>query len=245
MGATALSELEIIHVPLQETCSAPSCGKPLRSSGATLCATHYARMKRIGSLDLPKRQRLSSSGYRLAVGCKEYEHRVVLLAVIGPEPHPCHWCNRMLTWGVDLQVDHLDNDKLNNDPHNLLPSCRACNVARSDWVSRLTACKRGHPYTPDNTRFWQQDGGNRRECRECHLINGRKRALQRQPSGIGPKRGRRPVGDEYERRQTLLARTGEAENQCPSCWSWCRDGKRVGHHRKGCELSKVRSRAGK
>lgn len=68
-----------------------------------------------------------------------FEHRKVLYDKIGPGPHRCHWrCGRILTWdgGPQLGIcaDHLDNDKLNNDPENLVPSCRRENIARAWWA---------------------------------------------------------------------------------------------------------------
>ncbi len=66
------------------------------------------------------------------------EHRKVLYDKIGPGPHMCHWrCGRMLSWdgGPQLGIcaDHLDNNRLNNDPDNLVPSCRRENIARAWW----------------------------------------------------------------------------------------------------------------
>lgn len=66
------------------------------------------------------------------------EHRKVLYEKIGPGPHPCYWLNRygcdnsQLAWGglSGIVVDHLDDDGLNNDPDNLVPSCRGCNTRR-------------------------------------------------------------------------------------------------------------------
>jgi hypothetical protein len=62
------------------------------------------------------------------------EHRRVLYDAIGPGPHECHWsgisgCGKVLEWGGTggIQADHLDGDKLNNDPTNLVPSCLGCN----------------------------------------------------------------------------------------------------------------------
>ena len=56
---------------------------------------------------------------------------------------PCHWCERPLVWRValdvrgtqadDLCVDHLDGDILNDDPLNLVPSCRGCNGNRDRY----------------------------------------------------------------------------------------------------------------
>jgi len=69
----------------------------------------------------------------LSIGNGEVlEHRYVLYEKIGAGPHPCHWgCGALLTWGVDLHVDHLDSDRLNNDPANIVPSCNPCNVRRA------------------------------------------------------------------------------------------------------------------
>lgn len=63
-----------------------------------------------------------------------YEHQVVLYEKIGPGPHACHWnCGKMLEWGGrnGIHVDHLDEDRSNNDPENLVPSCVGCNWGRS------------------------------------------------------------------------------------------------------------------
>lgn len=66
------------------------------------------------------------------------KHRLVLYREIGPGWHRCHHCGRLVTWdhhhGVQpetaLVVDHLDWDRLNNDPANLVPACNDCNARR-------------------------------------------------------------------------------------------------------------------
>lgn len=64
------------------------------------------------------------------------EHRLVLYGVIGPGGHPCHHCGVIVRWEAErtaadvLVADHLDFDRLNNDPGNLVPSCNPCNVTR-------------------------------------------------------------------------------------------------------------------
>ncbi|MGI8721199.1 MAG: hypothetical protein ACR2JG_03120 [Geodermatophilaceae bacterium] len=61
-----------------------------------------------------------------------YEHRLVLYAVLGPGTFPCHWCRKPVDWDErTLHVDHLDDDKTNNNPANLVPSCLVCNVRRA------------------------------------------------------------------------------------------------------------------
>lgn len=67
------------------------------------------------------------------------EHRVILYDKIGPGPHPCHHCGKPVDWMPGrhtargaLVADHLDDDSLNNDPANLVPSCHPCNsIVRS------------------------------------------------------------------------------------------------------------------
>ena len=60
------------------------------------------------------------------------EHRKVLYDLIGPGPHPCHWCGRSLEWGGvrGINVDHLNDVKDDNRPENLVPSCLNCNGRR-------------------------------------------------------------------------------------------------------------------
>lgn len=71
------------------------------------------------------------------------ENRLVLfekLERIGP--HECHWgCGRLCFWSLPvtflsadrsgLMADHLDGEKTNNDPSNVVPSCGSCNSKRA------------------------------------------------------------------------------------------------------------------
>lgn len=62
-----------------------------------------------------------------------FEHRVVLWDKLECESldceHECNWCGKPVTWRHGLKTDHVDEDKTNNDPENLVPSCNGCNVS--------------------------------------------------------------------------------------------------------------------
>lgn len=71
-----------------------------------------------------------------------YEHRRVLYDTIGPGTHPCFWCLSPVSWEAPngdpnrLVVDHLNSDRADNRPENLVPSCHGDNVSRRNkpWL---------------------------------------------------------------------------------------------------------------
>ena len=85
---------------------------------------------------------VDTDGYILLTGQYEHplaseggglaEHRKVLYDKIGPGTHPCHWCDVELEWGghEGINTDHVNWDKQDNRPENLVPSCRVCNGSR-------------------------------------------------------------------------------------------------------------------
>lgn len=131
-----------------KACEYEGCGSLARSKSAAYCGKHYHREYRHGSVDAdfrsiktapdgsyvaeydPKHPLASKQG-------KVYVHRKVLYEMIGDGPHACHWCGVTVNWSLViglpdcLQVDHLDEDKGNNNPDNLVPSCGQCNTTRS------------------------------------------------------------------------------------------------------------------
>lgn len=116
-------------------CSEPDCDSTSQIRHG-LCSKHYARLTRHGDTRIARVPRPVKPGrYRVKNG--QREHRTVLLAKIGPGTHPCHWCGQPVSWDLRwpqspdaLVVDHLDDDKLNNDPSNLVPSHGRCNLTR-------------------------------------------------------------------------------------------------------------------
>ena len=155
-------------------CSVDSCEKA-RYQGHRMCSTHVMRLHRYGDLHAdhtpkPKPVTFHSNGYRLLPRRGHpladssgyvYEHRLVLYAVLGPGAHPCHWCKRHVEWSVDLEVDHLDDDKTNNTPANLAPSCHACNTGRAGR-QRWERWRSTHRARPSTTPLETADEANER-----------------------------------------------------------------------------------
>lgn len=135
-------------------CTVHDCGKPTRTLSASLCKKHYHRQYRTGTLELTAKRKdsyMSSHGYIILYAKDHpltvsssyvYEHRAVYYNKHGVGPFPCHWCSAVVGWH-NLHIDHLDDDKANNSPDNLVASCPGCNTdrgrlkrQRSHWRSR-------------------------------------------------------------------------------------------------------------
>ena len=166
------------------------------------CWKHYGRWRRHGDpfalkIAEPGTRSVTSSGYRIidapshAMSLNSgiaLKHRIVFYDTYGIGPHRCRWCGEGLAWlpprspGA-MVVDHIDEDKLNNDPSNLAASCNTCNMNRS-WAtwrnSPKTHCVRGHEFDEGNTHI-RRDGS--RLCRACARIRERaRRRVRRRPT---------------------------------------------------------------
>lgn len=87
-----------------------------------------------------------------------YAHRVAYEALVGPIPS-----------GLDL--DHLCRNRGCVNPAHLEPVTRKVNILRGESImaknARKTHCRRGHEFTPENTRI----RANGRNCRACDRIH--------------------------------------------------------------------------
>lgn len=131
------------------TCTVEGCTKSTRSPESPYCEMHYYRFRRNGHFGIKPIGivGINSSGYEKVLKHghplsdsqgRVFVHRFNLYNIIGSGLHKCHWCGKKVNWeltypeSVDaLIVDHIDRDKLNNDPCNLVPSCQSCNSKRN------------------------------------------------------------------------------------------------------------------
>lgn len=135
-------------------CSTSGCANRAAYSDG-ICNSCYYRKRRTGTTKAREWSykskstdgyvRLIRSDHPMAVNGVVLEHRAVLYDRIGAGHHPCHWCGSSVEWRNgsrakgNLVADHLDGQKANNEPDNLVPSCIACNGTRGlfqSWVMR-------------------------------------------------------------------------------------------------------------
>lgn len=95
-------------------------------------------------------------------------HRLMAEAFYGPPPGPWH------------HARHLDGDRTNNVLSNIAwgsPHDNAMDTIRHGRNPRveLTHCKRGHEFTPENTRL---NNRGHRTCRACDAARSRARWAQ-------------------------------------------------------------------
>ena len=156
------------------TCSIPDCGRAVIARG--WCPKHYKRWAAHGDplAFRPKwdgmsplerfhtRYLIDDNGcwiWRFSVGADGYgymsvggttkAHRVGYELIVGPIPQ-------------GLELDHLCRVRACVNPAHLEPVTHLENMRRGAPATK-THCKRGHEFTPTNTRF----RGRWRYCRRC------------------------------------------------------------------------------
>lgn len=79
---------------------------------------------------------LQPEGYYKTAG--QYVHRIVGREKYPDEEQECTWCLRPVIWDekgpYELIIDHVDHDRGNNRPDNLVPACPRCNLRRRPGV---------------------------------------------------------------------------------------------------------------
>ena len=122
------------------TCVVEGCERPATRKTEMMCEMHYGRIRRNGNTD----GRVIKGRYKTAAGYIKvldryhvladgyglvFEHRLVAFEHHKGVCPKCFWCKKELSWDV-AAVDHLDEDKENNEITNLVVTCNACNRAR-------------------------------------------------------------------------------------------------------------------
>ena len=96
---------------------------------------------------------VTAAGYGLVRGTEGkgvFAHRVSYEFLVGKIPD-------------GLEIDHLCRNTLCVNPDHLEPVTGAENRRRATAIKLLAGCRKGHPWTAENTRFRR----GLRECREC------------------------------------------------------------------------------
>lgn len=134
-------------------CSTPGCNKTANRRKYNLCETCYFRMRRTGTTTKierkPKYRYITGAGYiKLFIPGHPladnqgtvFEHRKVLYDKLGDGIHQCQWCGAEISWD-DIVVDHLNENKQDNSPDNLVASCNNCNRARGAMIPFIERMK--------------------------------------------------------------------------------------------------------
>lgn len=153
-------------------CAVEGCPNPKRGKG--LCHKHYARLRRLGTTELPPSPKPLTLEERfwgqvdktstcwLWTGWKAFgygsfrhaergyfAHRLAYELVVGPIPE-------------GLELDHLCRVRACVNPDHLEPVSHRENVRRVP-KNQVTHCPKGHEHTPQNTTV-----PGRKKCRECN-----------------------------------------------------------------------------
>lgn len=148
-----LRQKQLLWDKQQGLCAVDGCHRNARSKSAAHCEAHYYRIRRNGTLALTANMQppcgppirpepySDAAGYltiyapwhTLTQGKENKglrEHRAVMFREHGYGPYVCHWCAAALTWD-EMDIDHLDDNRQNNDPGNIVAACHGCNVRRA------------------------------------------------------------------------------------------------------------------
>jgi len=186
------------------TCSVAECESAVAASG--LCKKHYNRKSRHGDTDrvlisfgLSPLERLwvdvtpgdpqdcwpwqgarQENGYGTLTygGTGHRAHRFAYETLVGPIPEGHvldHQCHDPKTCGGGVQCPHRQCC----NPIHMQPAAKAYNNSGERAVSangRKTHCKRGHAFTPANTKITTSGG---RACRRCIAVREDERSKRR------------------------------------------------------------------
>lgn len=135
-------------------CIIKGCRKTAVRTRNTLCEAHYYQNRRTGSFNKKIYPKTADHGsYVRILGSHVqnhpmrskksnmlYEHRMVAYDSRNGICDDCFWCGKELTW-ESCVIDHLNEDKHDNRPDNLLVSCPRCNRGRGAMLNLISYLK--------------------------------------------------------------------------------------------------------
>lgn len=133
-------------------CCVHKCKTEVRSRNSPYCEKHYGRVRRgvpLGDAPPPMYRYVTPSGYVVLKKSDHplsdksgnvYEHRAVAHENHEGVCPACFWCDALLSWDSAV-IDHLDENKSNNDKTNLVVACNACNRARGAMLPFIRSMK--------------------------------------------------------------------------------------------------------
>jgi len=128
-------------------CKIDGCDRESMYKKQQVCQKHYFRYMRYGTYDTytPKYRVGHSGGYIQLREPKHilansrgyvYEHRFVYYEQISKNITACEMCGKDIGWG-NAHIDHIDENRKNNDKSNLRALCNPCNTQPSRREKRL------------------------------------------------------------------------------------------------------------
>jgi hypothetical protein len=155
-------------------CKIEGCGRKAMYREQQVCQKHYFRFMRNGTYERAVKRmdrRQDARGYwqmympehPLADSTGQvWEHRKIVYERYGDNLPPCELCGKPVTWKT-VHIDHEDENRSNNDPKNLRPLCRGCNVSRPVRADAVLLTING---VTKNVLHWAEESG----CTVCDTV---------------------------------------------------------------------------
>jgi hypothetical protein len=172
-----------------QPCTVDGCDRQVGRKGARgLCSRHYQRLRDTGSPTGTRRPtaeaRFFAKVVESAAGCWLWTASKTLDGYGSFSGRPGGVTIRSHIWAYEhligpvpagLQLDHLCRKRSCVNPWHLDPVTSRVNTLRGDTVQAVNACKerckRGHPFTPENTYITKPGSRSCRICLAMHRAN--------------------------------------------------------------------------